>query len=187
MTEAKWDLKKYWNDRAATYYVPDVTGRRAMKSFIDKLRPQPKSFIEVGCGAGFLMKMYQHFPRAVAIDYSEEMLKRSARRIQRHNYNIELFLLDVTEGHLEEKFDVLITRTVLMHIHPDDIEAACRNVSEMSDHLLIFEYWEERDPGNLAPHNWLHDYYGLFEELGYEVVEAYKRPDLRQVLFNFKR
>jgi hypothetical protein len=134
------------------------------------------------------MKMYHKFPRVVAIDYSEEMLKRSARRIQRHNYNIELILLDVTEGHLEEKFDVLITRTVLMHIHPDDIEEACKNVSMMSDHLLIFEYWEEREPrGGLAPHNWLHDYQGLFTELDYELVEAYKRPDLRQVLFNFKR
>jgi hypothetical protein len=131
--------------------------------------------------------MYHHFPRAVAVDFSENMIKESAKRIKRHNYKIELFHLDVTEGHLEEKFDVLITRTCLMHIHPDDIEAACRNISEMSDHLLLFEYWEEYNPGNLAPHNWLHDYEALFSALGYKLANRFRRQDHRQILFDFKR
>ena len=181
------DLLRYWNARASNYYVPDVFGRKILQTFIKKLHPQPKSFIEVGCGRGELFKLYAHFPRVVGIDFAENMIEESTRRVKRHRYNIELFHLDITKGHLEEKFDVLLTRTCLMHIHSDDIEDACRNVAEMSDKLLIFEYWEEHLLRELAPHNWLHDYVGLFTGLGYDVEEAYQRPDLRQILFHFKR
>lgn len=195
------DLHRYWESRAATYYVPDVFGREILGTFIKVLKPYPRSFIEIGCGRGELFPLYcfpetihgqmnpRHIPRVVAADFSENMIKESARRIKRHNYQIELFHLDVTEGHLEEKFDVLMTRTCLMHIRPEDIEAACRNVAEMSDTLLIFEYWEEHLLRELAPHNWLHDYVGLFTALGFEEddIKIYQRPDLRQVLFTFKR
>ena len=187
MDAPRLNLHKYWEEIAPTYYVPDVFGRRVLRSFIKKLNPQPQSFAEVGCGRGELMPLYEHFPRVVGIDFSENMLAQSEKRIKRHNYSIELFHLDVTKGHLDERFDVLMTRTCLMHIRPVDIEAACQNVSAMSDHLLIFEYWEEWSQRPLAPHNWLHDYGGLFEALGYETIETYQRPDLAQVLFHMKR
>ncbi len=185
--EPRLDLHRYWEYMSPHYYVPDVFGRNILKAFIRKLKPQPKSFIEVGCGRGEIMPMYHHFPRAVAVDFSQGMIEESQRRIDRHNYNIELFHLDITKGYLEEKFDLLITRTVLMHIHQDDIEAACRNISEMSDELYIFEYWEDYTLKKLSPHNWLHDYNGLFNALGYETVETYRRPDQPQVLFHFNR
>ena len=192
--EERLDLNNYWEDRASTYYVPDVYGRYILKSFLKKLNPQVSSFIEVGVGRGELMPLYcfpedhaRYIPRVVGVDFSEGMVRESQKRIDRHNYKIELFHLDVTEGHLEEKFDLLITRTVLMHIHPDDIEAACKNVSEMSDRLYIFEYSEELPVKKLAPHNWLHDYQALFNPLGYKTVEAFRRPDQPQVLFHFKR
>ena len=185
--EERLDLHRYWEARARTYYVPDVYGRETLRAFIKKLNPQPSSFIEVGVGRGELMPLYRHFPRVVGVDFSKGMIRESQRRIDRHNYNIELFHLDVTEGHLKEKFDLLITRTVLMHIHPDDIEAACENVAQMSDRLYIFEYSEELLVKKLAPHNWLHDYQALFNNLGYETVEAYVRGDQPQVLFHFKR
>lgn len=188
------DLHKYWNDRASTYYVPDVFGRKVLKAFIERLRPpidpkngMPESFIEVGCGRGELFPLYKHFTRVVAVDFSENMIAESEKRIKRHNYQIELFILDVTKGHLKERFDILMTRTCLMHIHPDNIEAACSNVAAMSDELLIFEYWEQYLRRELAPHNWLHDYHGLFTAQGYKLVEDYQRPDVRQVLFHFKR
>ena len=185
--EKRLDLHRYWEYMAPRYYVPDVFGRKILHAFLKKLNPQPESVIEVGCGRGELMKLYKDYPRAVGVDFSEGMIAESQRRINRHKYHIELFHLDVTEGHLEEKFDLLITRTVLMHIHPDNIEAACQHISEMSDRLYIFEYWDEYARKKLSPHNWLHDYNGLFNPLGYETLEAYRRPDQPQVLFHFKR
>ena len=185
--ERKLDLHRYWETRAETYYVPDVFGRKILQAFIKKQNPQPRSFIEVGCGRGELMKLYKDFPRAVGVDFSEGMIAESQKRVDRHQWNIELRHLDITKGYLPEKFDLLITRTVLMHIHPDDIEAACRNVSMMSDNLFIFEYWDDFARKKLAPHNWLHDYNGLFNPLGYDTVEAYRRPDQPQVLFHFNR
>jgi len=184
--EKKLDLHNYWNMMSPTYYVPDVFGRNILKAFIAKLEPQPMSFLEIGCGRGELMPLYAHFPRAVGLDFSEGMVEESKKRVKRHRYNVEVFHQDITKGHLDERFDAVVTRTVLMHIHPDDIMAACRNVAAMSDRLLIFEYWEPIAKP-LAPHNWLHDYNTLFNSLGYTTVEAYRRPDQPQMLFHFQR
>ena len=132
------------------------------------------------------MPLYKHFPRAVGLDFAEGMVKQSQKRVDRHKYNVEVFQQDITKGHLPERFDLVLTRTVLMHIHPDDIEAACKNVAAMGDNLFIFEYWEEHAVP-LAPHNWLHQYEPLFHALGYETVTKYRRSDHAQILYHFRK
>jgi len=184
--EEKFDTEAYWNAMSPHYYVPDVFGRNVLKAFIRSLNPQPMSFLEIGCGRGELMPLYKDFPRAVGLDFAEGMVKQSRKRVGRHKYNVEVFHQDITKGHLDERFDLVLTRTVLMHIHPDDIMAACANVAAMGDNLFIFEYWEEREPV-LAVHNWLHQYEELFHALGYVTVSKYKRPDHAQILYHFRK
>jgi hypothetical protein len=115
------------------------------------------------------------------------MLEYAQRRVERHGLGIELLHLDIVKESLAEKFDVALTRTVLMHIKPEDIQAAVQNVAKMSDCLLLFEYWEPRQIRVTAPHNWLHDYVGLFTDLDYHLEDSYERSDIPQVLFTFKR
>jgi len=81
---------------------------------------------------------------------------------------------------------VALTRTCLMHIPPDCFVDACKNISRMSNRLLIFEYYNPDRQIPLAPHNWHHEYPYMFVELGYKMIEAYDRPDgLPQILFHF--
>ena len=184
--EKKFDTLAYWEWMSPDYYVPDVFGRNVLKAFIRGHQPPPESVLEVGCGRGELIPLYKDFPRAVGLDFSEGMVQQSQKRVDRHGYNVEVIHQDITKGHLSERFDLILTRTCLMHIHPDDITAACWNISQMGDNLFIFEYWEEQEPV-LAVHNWLHDYEALFHLLGYETVSQHRRSDHAQVLFHFRR
>jgi SAM-dependent methyltransferase len=178
-------LQVYWESRAPFYNIHDVLGREILKHYLDKLKP--RSLVDIGCGRGELFPLFKKIPRVVGVDFSLNMLEYAQRRVERHGLGIELKYLDITEERLAEKFDVALTRTVLMHIHPDDIEAAARNVAKMSDCLLLFEYWEPKQIRVTAPHNWLHDYVGLFTDLGYRLEDSYARSDMPQVLFTFKR
>jgi len=176
-------LQDYWESRAPFYEVHDVLGREILKHYLDKLKPQ--SLVDVGCGRGELFPLYERIPRVVALDFSLNMLEYAQRRVERHGFGIDLKRLDITKERLEEKFDVALTRTVLMHIHPQDIKVAARNVAAMSDCLILFEYWEPKQIRVTAPHNWLHNYVGLFTDLGYRLEDSYARSDMPQVLFVF--
>jgi len=176
-------LHRYWEQRARTYEIADVYGRKILKEFLVQVNPQ--SLVEIGCGAGELFPLYRSIPRVVGCDFSSGMRARSIQRRDRHEWkHIEILPLDITRAALEEHFDVALTRTVLMHIHPDQIEAAAANVAKMADQLLLFEYYEQHYKP-LGPHNWLYNYPVIFEKLGYEVREAYKRQDVPQTLFWF--
>lgn len=182
------ELQAYWNQRAPTYNVPDVFGRRVIQEYLRRI--QPTSLVEIGCGHGELFPYYKqdHIGRVVGIDWSEKMLARSQARIERHGYShIKLRQLDITKEHLDEQFDVALTRTVLMHIPPHKLMDACGNIAAMSSQLLLFEYWEQYPTKRLAWHNWLHNYEAAFTKLGYDLVDAYHRADVPQVLYYFKR
>lgn len=116
------------------------------------------------------------------------MIAFAVRRVQRNEWkNVDIQLMDITQEYYPEKFDLLVTRTVLMHIAPEDIRATAFNISQMSDNLIIFEYFEPYGVKPLAKHNWLHDYVKIFQELKYTVKDTYERPDMPQMLFNFVR
>jgi len=186
------DLQKYWENRAPGYTEGDVVGVRILQTFIEKIAPQ--SLIEVGCGNGILFRIYRRIPRVVGIDFSETMLKRAQARIDRHEWHhISLRKADITStGFLHtftqdcQKAELVVTRTCLMHIDPENIVTAISNVSMLADQALIFEY-DEQFPKKLSPHNWLHHYVPLFEGAGFRLQESYSRMDLAQTLFWFKR
>jgi ubiquinone/menaquinone biosynthesis C-methylase UbiE len=180
-------LNKYWERIASQYYVPDVFGRRIIESFLKKLAPI-QSLIDVGCGTGELFSIFRDIPRVVGLDWQPEMLRRSKERIDRHEYtNIELMQADITQDQIRGlDFDVALTRTVLMHINPKDIVAACKNVALMADRLMIMEYYKPLHE-ELAWHNWHHEYPGIFKSLGCTLIEQYYRPDdVSQALFIFR-
>jgi len=186
------DLAKYWENRAPGYTEGDVVGVRILQTFIQKIAPQ--SLIEVGCGNGILFRIYRNIPRVVGIDFSETMLKRAEARIQRHDWSqIHLLRMDIADPKMLnlfqgglEKAELVVTRTCLMHIDPENIATAIANVSRLADQALIFEY-DEQFPKKLSPHNWLHHYVPLFEGAGFRLQENYSRMDLAQTLFWFKK
>jgi ubiquinone/menaquinone biosynthesis C-methylase UbiE len=192
MPDDQVSLQEYWNLRAPSYNVIDVYGRKVIKAYLEKSGIHPKSLIDIGTGKGELLHIFTDVPNIVALDFSSEMLKFAKRRIERHEWkNVKTIQQDLTKGYVlfndKEKFDLLTCRTVLMHIHPDEIETACDNVAKMSDNLLLLELFSPEVGKEFSSHNWSHDYPKLFDSRGYKMEEAYNRPDLEQVLFIFRK
>jgi SAM-dependent methyltransferase len=181
-------LANYWEKRSGHYDspIPDVFGRNITASFLRKLKP--KSLVEVGCGTGQLFPLYKDIPKVVGCDWTEGMLQQSRKRLERHSYpNIKLKKLDITKEALPEKFDVALTRTVLMHIPEEAVSAACGNLCKMSDTVMLFEYYDPNAP-NLEWHCFHHEYPLYMRTYGFEISEVYDRPDgLKQMLMIFKK
>jgi SAM-dependent methyltransferase len=179
---------EYWNERSDHYDspLPDVFGRNITATFLRKLKPQ--SLIEVGCGTGQLFPLYKDIPHVVGADWTDGMLTQSKKRLDRHEYsNITLKKLNICTDSLPERFDVALTRTVLMHISEEDIENACQHLTEMADTLLLFEFYDPNAP-RLEWHNFHHEYPIILRKFGFEISEAYDRPDgMKQMLMVFKK
>jgi SAM-dependent methyltransferase len=188
----------YWEQRSSIYDspVPDVFGRNVTGIFLRKLRP--KSLVEVGCGTGQLFPLYKQIPHVVGCDWTDGMLLQAQKRLDRHSYpNIQLKKLDITRESLPEKFDVALTRTVLMHIAEEDVDekgeatyplkCACENLTRMADTVVLFEFYDPTAP-QLEWHNFHHEYPLVMRGLGYEISEAFDRPDgMRQMLMVYKK
>lgn len=184
----------YWEERSAYYDspIPDVFGRNVVATHLRKIHPQ--SLIEVGCGTGQLFPLYAgksagiYIPRVVGADWTDGMLQQSRKRIERHGYsNITLKKLNIATDALPMRFDVALTRTVLMHVPEENIEDACQNLTKMADTLMLFEFYDPNAP-RLEWHNFHHEYPLILRKFGFEIAEAYDRPDgMKQILFIFKK
>lgn len=178
------NLKDYWNQRAPYYNQDtDVAGRFILKSYIEQAKPV--SIIEIGCGTGILFKYYAGIPCATACDFSTEMLAIAGRRIKRHEYPIKLLLRDIILNPPQGKWDAVVTRTVLMHIRPEDIAVAVQNITRICSQALIFEWWQAGKPVDVSPHCFLHNYVRLFKKHGFKLQDSFHRSDTEQVLFWF--
>jgi SAM-dependent methyltransferase len=179
-------LHAYWEDRAKSYWTDDVFGRNIVKAYLAKL--QPTSLIEIGCGHGELFLIYKDVPQVAAVDWSLNMIDRATQRKGRHYLpNLHIYRHDITQCSPPGYYDVALTRTVLMHIPPEAIEKTIRHIVKAADQFLHIEYFEPTPLKPLASHCWLHDYKTLFEAQGCELLDAYQRPDLPQVLFHFRK
>jgi SAM-dependent methyltransferase len=181
-------LANHWEKRSYNYDSPepDVYGRNIVASYLRKLKP--KSLVEIGCGTGQLFPVYKDIPHVVGCDWAEGMRQKSLTRIQRHEFsNIMLASLDITKEHLPEKFDVALTRTVLMHLPEEVMEAVCGNLCAMSDTVILFEFYDPNAP-HLDWHCFHHEYPLYMEKYGYKIAELFDRNDgIRQMLMIFKK
>lgn len=182
------NLREYWNNRAFNYNIFDAFGRKILKAHLKLISPL-ESLVEAGCGRGALFKLYKDVPRVLGLDFSKGMMEFARAKIDNWNLdNIELkfFHLGLEKWDpSNERFDLALTRTVLMHIPPKQIMQAAENLTKMSDNLIIFEYYDNTIHDKLAFHNWLHDYIEIFKSFNYTLKGAYQRPDMRQTLFRF--
>jgi SAM-dependent methyltransferase len=180
-------LHDYWQKRSACYDspIPDVLGRNIIAAYLRKLKPH--SLVEVGCGNGQMFSAYKDVARVVGCDWTDGMLNKARNRIRRHGFNVELKKLDITRDALPERFDVAVTRTVLMHIPEENVADACRNISRMSDTLMLMEFYNP-NATRLEWHCFHHEYPVILGELGFKVKELFDRPDgLPQLLMVFRK
>ena len=106
--------------------------RRIVRALIHPLKFS--SVLDVGCGQGSLLaELCTEYPhlRPNGIDISPSAIELARQKVPKGRF----WALDITRGHLEEKFDLVVCSEVLEHI-PDDV-AALGNLAHMTGKYLI--------------------------------------------------
>ncbi len=123
--ETKWDdMKRYG---PFSRHV-----RRIIKDVIRAL--DFETVLDVGCGQGSLLaELCAEFPHIEpnGVDISASALKLARSRLPAGQF----WPLNITQGHLDRKFDLVVCSEVLEHI-PDDL-AALKNLTHMTGRYLI--------------------------------------------------
>lgn len=118
--------KKYHqdNDRKGTFM--DV-----IKKHVETLKP--KSILEIGCGIGNNLMIFEDFTNVVGIDISEYAIEIAKNRFPKFRF----YVSDATKIPLNETFDLVFTCAVLEHIKPNDVEHAMQELLRVSNHYIL--------------------------------------------------
>ena len=106
--------------------------RRMIKQIVRPLEFQ--SVLDIGCGQGSLLQELQtEFPKIIpyGIDISVSAVELARGRVSGGRFRV----MDITEGSLDEKYDLVVCSEVLEHI-PDDL-AALQNLRKMTQKYLL--------------------------------------------------
>lgn len=118
--------------------------------------------LDVGCGRGRLAGLLADvLPDAhySGIDIGEAQV--AATQLVRPEGDLyHSSLQDFTPG--RRRWDLVLVSEVLMHIPPEDIEAAVLKLVSLSSRWIVAVEWTEPVPPPIAEWNWIHDYRALF-------------------------
>jgi SAM-dependent methyltransferase len=160
---------------------------------LDYLRsviPPFKSVLEVGCGFGRITKLIlSNFPDIqiyTAVDLSphqiqnarEYLISGTTEKVISDGIEVEFIVSDIKSLQTNQKYDLVISVEVLLHVVPSEIaEIMSKLVSLSHHHLINLDYYEEK-PDFLAPHNFLHQYENIYNEIPY--ISGVKRVSIEK-------
>ncbi|MBI1978613.1 MAG: class I SAM-dependent methyltransferase [Candidatus Aenigmarchaeota archaeon] len=185
----KFNPEKYWTKRGKVYYnwyngLSEMEKRGYLaneKLLLGALKTlEFKSILEVGCGFGRILKLVNNnfeLEKIVGIDLSNDQIENAKnyigdKKVELHQGSI--YKLDFPD----RSFDLVFTSEVLMHVPPDKIREAMKELLRVSKrHVLNMEFFKKDFKGNLAEHNWTHDYPRIYKEIGHNVKKSVKIED----------
>jgi len=111
------------------------TGRHMRRVIADVVKSLAyDTVLDVGCGQGSLLQAIAPLrpgSRYAGVDFSEKALAVARHRVPQ----AEFAWLDLTQGHLDRRFDLVLCTDVLEHIEDD--AAALANVAGMAGRYLV--------------------------------------------------
>lgn len=190
--------KIIWNIRGG--YKPKEFWDMWSKTFMDDLwqrqiHPQhewilkkvlslrPKEILEVGCGFGrnikFLIEKGINPGIITGVDLSPKILAKAKEYIK--NNKVKLMEGDVKNLPFQDRnFDLTLVHGVFMHVKPDDVEKAVKEVAKVTKKDLIVV--EQNYGGN--EFTFIHDYSTLFKN--FNVAEYIKNDKLGLDFYHVK-
>lgn len=185
----KFNPEKYWIRRGKVYHSwYNGLSEKEKQSYLanenhllNSLKTLGfKSILEVGCGFGRILKLVNSnfkLERVVGVDLSKDQLENARKYIGATKVGLHqgtIYSLDFPDN----SFDLVLTSEVLMHVPPDKIRAAMKELIRVSKkHVLNMEFYKKDFRGDLAEHNWTHNYPELYKEIGHGAVKSVKIED----------
>ena len=182
------DLTNYWKTRGENYLNEQQKNPKHVK---DRLQSQEKQIVkllknksfnnilEVGCGYGRFTKiLYDQFKpdRYLGIDVSEGQIKNAKDFVK--NDKIDFKCIKIQDYNSTEKFDLIFSAEVLMHINFSDIQQVIKKLVSLSKGKIVTIDWfnEEKFDKEAGGYCFMHNYSSLFKQNGAKSVTIHKLP-----------
>jgi len=139
-----------------------------------------RNALDAGCGFGRVSRLLANWRPGVSVDGFDP----SARMCEAAR---DLGLGTVWETDIAsfdpggERWDLVVAAEVLMHVPPDEVVEAARSLLRLSRGWLVTADWSIDREVERDPHNWLHDYFDVFERCGVHVVDRVDAPPFQCV------
>ena len=205
MTTNNENYENYWKNESKgnrwQIGMADKWGGFRERPDVDWVRGIIKDFkvtsvVDIGCGTGRLFPVWFKLGvHAVGLEFSDiEYPFTEANAIK---YGLYSKQLNIITDHYPEKFDLVFSTQVTLHILPEDIRSALENMDRMSNGLIGCVTFYMPGKGHLRPglsypnkNSWNHDYPKLFDDLGYDMIRSeilYREDDKTGYALLFKR
>lgn len=139
------DRSSFWKDLCSTYEISSV--------------------LEVGCGSGHNFAGLR-VPNMVGVDVNEKALAQVPDHVSTHVGDATM--LDFAT----DLFDLVLTFGLLVHIPPDDLQKAMREIVRVSRrYVFAGEYLGDDEVDYRGGVLWRRDYGGLYQDMGLTLVE----------------
>lgn len=150
-----------------------IAHKKAINSFLEPIRDEIKTVLEVGSGYGRITKfMLESYPKIEcyhAIDLSPFKTTKAIEYVPLSKYptlKITTFDFNNSASLGQYTFDLVLCTEVLMHQLPSEIKNWIKQMSVLSHrYILNIDWYESKPPDIIASHNFIHDYAALYREI----------------------
>lgn len=168
-----YDPGKYWTERGKSYYLRNfntVAYKLQEKLLINALCNLTfTSVLEVGCGFGritrLILQNFSNIGDYLAFDMSFDQINNAKKYLQ-HANQVDFIVSDIMSVSGNKKYDLVLAVEVLLHVRPQDLKNTIIKLLSLSRCYLLHVDWQEYKPSDSAPHNFMHDYDSIYQELG---------------------
>lgn len=145
------------------------------ESIFESLPLWPHNILEVGCNAGWNLNAIRHVDpdiNLVGVDVCQDAV------LEAEESGHECYVMDATQiATLDEKFDIVFTAGVLIHVPPHELDAVMDSIIEASQrYVLAIEYAAETEEAiDYRGHEdklWRRPFGKLYEAKGLTLVET---------------
>lgn len=140
-------FRKYGNENRyihSSFFVRYNTKKR-MKFILDMVdAKKTDDIIELGCGAGIILKNIEYYKSITGVDFSDSALE-NARMNLRKKKNVSLIKGDIQELDLKLKYDKIICAEVLEHVpEPGKVIGSILKLSK-KDSIIVLSVPDEKN------------------------------------------
>ena len=173
-----YNPRKYWIEHGKKYKEQFQYNKRyrlqetILIDYLKSISPFSNVF-EIGCGFGRITKLmlsnFRDIEEYVAVDISLHQVENAKvyiKEVCQQDTKIQFIVSDIRSLEIDKKYDLVLASEVLMHILPSEINDVIRKLVELSNnHIVNIDWYEERTPKKVAPHNFIHRYQEIYNDL----------------------
>jgi SAM-dependent methyltransferase len=182
------DVSEYWKRRGPNYQKELEEKSKSLQLRFEQqekiikkliLKFKPKSILEIGCGSGRFTKIIfnlTEIEKYLAIDISQSQIDNAKKYT--NNNKIHFQCVKVQDLDINEKFDLVFSSEVLMHINFHDIDSVIKKIISLAKKKVItIDWFDSKKIGEESGgYCFLHNYYELYKKHGGKEIIVHDIP-----------